>query len=105
MRQRNQGLALQTEFQIWRGIRRRVHDASCKDYPEYGGRGIEICEEWDRDEDGYKNFLNSVGPRPSPQHSVERLDNDGDYTSENCEWALPVEQARNRRKRNGISAT
>ena len=63
-------------------------------YKDYGGRGITVCKEW---EASFSQFLVDVGPKPSPEHSIDRIDTDGSYEPNNVRWSTPVEQARNKR--------
>lgn len=64
------------------------------EYPIYGGRGIKVCERW---RGSFDNFLTDSGQRPSPQHSIERINNSGNYEPGNCYWATGSEQCENRR--------
>lgn len=63
----------------------------------YAARGIKVCVRW-QGPTGFANFLADIGPRPSPQHSIERKNNDGDYKPGNVKWATRAEQARNTRR-------
>jgi hypothetical protein len=75
---------------------RRCYNKNTRDYPNYGGRGIKVCREW---QTSYPKFLAHVGRRPSIKHSIDRIDNDGNYRPGNIRWALKKQQNRNQRPR------
>lgn len=81
------------EYGTWTSMRSRVLNPRHPQYADYGGRGITICPEWD----SFVQFLADMGPKPSPEHSLDRIDVNGNYEPGNCRWATHAEQGRNKR--------
>lgn len=81
------------EYIAWSAARSRCNNPNNENYPRYGGRGIKMCERWFN---SFETFLTDMGSRPSPEHSLDRRDNDGNYEPGNCHWVTLLEQARNR---------
>lgn len=84
------GLTKSDEYQSWRGMRERCLNSKNSHYSKYGGRGIKFCERWGK----FENFYADMGKRPVG-YSLERKNNNADYSPENCCWASPAEQSRN----------
>lgn len=99
---RRGGLSLTPELQAWRSMIGRCYNPNCAGFENYGGRGITVCERW-LGADGHEHFLADMGVKPSPKHSLDRINNGGNYEPSNCRWALRAEQARNTRKTRMIS--
>lgn len=98
------------EYATWRRMKTRCYNPRFEGFQNYGGRGIKVCDRW---RNSFANFIADMGPKPSPKHSIDRIDNDGNYTPTNCRWATRELQSNNRQvnhylthngKTRGISA-
>lgn len=77
----------------WRHMHDRCRTEKNKEFKNYGGRGISVCKEWS----SFEVFFADMGHPPTPNHSLDRVENDSDYSKNNCRWATPTEQSMNRR--------
>lgn len=81
------------EYRAWQEIKRRCYDPARRGWPRYGGRGIRMCRRWKH---SFPSFLADMGRKPSTGHSIDRINNDGNYTPSNCRWATLAVQSHNK---------
>ena len=89
-----------SNYTIWQGMKRRCYLKTARSYPDYGGRGIKVCDRW---LESFDNFVEDMGFRPTSKHEIDRINTNGDYEPGNCRWATKKENARN--KRNTVMLT
>lgn len=94
------GLTRTPEYRAWASMKQRCTNPRVRSWSNYGGRGITVCERWSN---SFEFFLEDMGPRPTPAHSLDRIDNDGHYEPGNCRWATASEQRRNDRNNRPIT--
>lgn len=84
-----------SEYVSWCSMKNRCKHSYVNGYEYYGGRGIKVCDRWLH---SFEAFLSDMGPKPSPAHTLDRIENDLDYEPSNCRWATPSEQRLNQRR-------
>lgn len=87
------------EHRSWTSMRLRCNNPNATSYQNYGGRGIKICDRWDK---SFVNFLTDMGKKPTNKHSLDRIDSKGNYEPSNCRWVTIHVQAANHRNSNSI---
>lgn len=97
---RSHGLSKTRLYRIWGWIYTRCYNHNSENYPDYGGRGIQMCDRWLI----FQTFREDVGEPPSDKHSIDRIDVNGNYEPSNWRWATQIEQARNKRNNHLITA-
>jgi hypothetical protein len=91
-RETKHGMCRSKVYSVWSSMIQRCRSEKNSHWHRYGGRGIKVCQRWI---DSLANFYADMGPRPSPKHTIDRINNDGNYEPGNCRWATHAENARN----------
>lgn len=93
------GLSTNYIYRVWQSMISRCTKPKFSYYHLYGGRGITVCERWRK----FENFVADMGMRPSSEHSLDRIDNDGNYEPSNCRWATRLQQNNNKRSNHFVT--
>ena len=93
------GASRTPEYRTWQAMRARCETLTDSAYRNYGARGIRVCSRWS----DFSTFLSDVGFRPSPRHTLHRINNDGNYEPGNCAWVTGLVQGNNKRNNHVIS--
>ncbi len=94
MTKRRNGVGGMSEYKAWQGMKLRCFRRQHIQYPDYGGRGITVCPQW---VNSFPSFFKHIGPKPSKDHCLDRIDNDGSYEPGNVKWSTRVESNNNTR--------
>ncbi len=94
------GAPRSAEYTAWASMKGRCHNKNDTQFYNYGGRGIGVCAAWRK---SFAQFLSDMGRKPSPGHSLDRIDNSKDYSRDNCRWTTPHVQSRNRRRNKWVT--
>lgn len=94
------GMTSSPEYVSWQNMIQRTTNPNCPRFEDWGGRGIVPCTEWKQ----FENFFSDMGNKPTPNHTLERIDNKLGYSKDNCRWATSKEQGFNRRSNRQLTA-
>lgn len=94
------GIGQSRTYRIWSGMKSRCTNPRMRIYKYYGGKGVKVCDRWQ----SFTNFLTDMGECPSPSHTIDRIDGNGDYEPGNCRWITLQKQQRNRSNNRRVTA-
>jgi len=90
------GMRSSAEYLSWLGMKSRCLNKNASNYKYYGALGVQVCDRW---RESFASFFEDMGPKPSKQHTIDRINPFGDYEPSNCRWATKVEQSQNQRRK------